>query len=262
MRRRVLPHLLNLAHLEAAGWQVSKPDDWNVGEHQLAHRRSLAFANALVLKTSAYRRISSLGIRGLPYRYDASHVGWEPSGVRQILVRIMHFGWHLKQLDLDFEQLNESLTSLTQLSQLTQTERLRWPNGVKFWGDMLQALQNLQKLKFTDSSYRFEHRDEKALPLDEVLKSIKLAKLRVLHLSGWSITAHILTEGLLRSFPALKVLDLELLDLHSDDFDGWQKTVSLLEQRYGETEINISNDVRRRPLTGPDGECVKKLVKK
>ena len=85
---------------------------------------------------------------------------------------------------------------------------------------MLQRSQNLRNLKFTESSSRFEDRDEESLCLDDLLSSVRLPLLRVLHLSSWSIIMGTITKSLPTSFPALVVLDIEMLDLHSDDVNA------------------------------------------
>lgn len=92
MRHRILPSMLSLKHLEGGAWRGPKPDDWTKQQFEFVSQWGLAFANAVILKTSTYERISSLGIRGLPYKGQREQSGWETYGVRQVLARVMHFG--------------------------------------------------------------------------------------------------------------------------------------------------------------------------
>ena len=261
MRRRFLPHFMSLKHLEAGAWQGPRPEGWSFTEFEKIKHWSLAFANALVLKTSCYARINSLRLVGVPARGEGVKLEWAIFSIRQVAYRFIYFGDHLTSLDLDVEQLRDKLDDDDYGAYWSFHERMRRPNGLKFWTEMLQHLQNLKDLNLTNSSYRFEHRDTPRLCFDELLTNLSIPRLKVLSLTGWAVRSNTLVENLYNSFPALAVLDLDSIDLHSDDENAWDFVLRSLVRKFAPIEIGQLRNLRRRPLAGADKGYVKTLLK-
>ena len=64
VRRRSLPHLTNVKHLETGIWP--RPPGWAKREYDYVSQWGLAFANALVLKIGSLGRTTSLSLHQLP----------------------------------------------------------------------------------------------------------------------------------------------------------------------------------------------------
>lgn len=176
---------------------------------------------------------------------------WNAYCVQQITVRMQHFGQFLKHLNLEVNGLWKSVEDLLPRTWNASGQSDR-PTGVEFWTRTLNRLSHLRSLRILNADSHYERRDEEQLCLDGLLRRIQLPGLRSLHLSSWSVSPLTLTEYVPASFPGLNVLDLEHLDLRSNEDDTWQMIFAMLKDKYNEVEIGAPVGLRRRPPKGKE----------
>ena len=79
---------------------------------------------------------------------------------------------------------------------------------------------------------------------------LKMESVETLHLSGLAVTPEIMTELLPASFPDLKDLDMELLDMRSGEEDAWVLVLKMIVKRFGGMVFGPLVGPRHRPLEG------------
>ena len=133
-----------------------------------------------------------------------------------------------------------------------------------YWSSVLQSLHNLRSLRLTDCSQdgdqsdggkgkrqgrkrrkRGQSRpgqdidDEWKLMSDTLLTELRLPSLRKLHLANWKVTPQTFGDGMLTSFPQLRFLDLEKLDMISEESEAWPMALRMVVKRYGFIEVSV-----------------------
>lgn len=127
---------------------------------------------------------------------------------------------------------------------------------------MLEKLPKLTSLKLQDMREKLEPRDEQNLDLNMLFNLIEMKQVRTLELAGWAVTPEIMTEKLLWSFPNLQFLDLELLDMRSNEEDCWVTALKRIKEYYEGIGFAPLVGLRHRFLDGKDAAYVKHRHKK
>jgi hypothetical protein len=73
-----------------------------------------------------------------------------------------------------------------------------------------------------------------------LFKMIEMKTVETLHLSSWAVTPEIMTEMLPASFPGLKFLDMELLDMRSVEEDAWVSVLRTIRQALWRNRVRSS----------------------
>jgi hypothetical protein len=130
-----------------------------------------------------------------------------------------------------------------------------------FWAEMLEKLPNLESLRLQDMREKFEPRDEQNLDLNMLFNLVEMKQVRTLEVAGWAVTPEIMMEKLLWSFSNLQFLDLELLDMRSNEEDCWVTALKKIKEYYGGIGFGPLVGLRHRFLEGKDAAYVKHRVK-
>lgn len=260
-RHRLLPLLGKLNHMEA-GLYPGVPSGWSKKDYDIMSQCGLAFATVLILKTAPLVKTTSLRLQGVPppvYQMTNVFRGYpSPAGflLRNITARLEHFGHFLTHFDLG---IDNSLQAMP----FTLPTQPNWPDQIPFWAALLEKLPNLTSLRLQDMREKFEPREEENLDLNMLFNVLTMRQVETLELVGWAVTPEIMTEKLLWSFPKLTFLDLELLDMRSNEADCWVKVLKRIKDYYSEIKFGPLIGLRHRLLDGKDKAAyVKGRVKK
>ena len=200
------------------------------------------FATMLILKT-APTKMKSLRLHHVPrIVYQAGDDANRTSRfcVWNVAARLEHFGQNWTNFDL----------SINNSHFLDRSSQRRWSRQMVFWAEMLESLSNLTSLRLHDARERYEPREEENLDLNMLFKMLRMESVETLHLSGWAVTPEIMTELLPASFPDLRDLDMELLDMRSGEEDAWVSVLKMIVKRFGGMVFGPLVGLKHRPLEG------------
>lgn len=168
---------------------------------------------------------------------------------RNVAARLEYFGHHLRHFDLS--------TDNTQIHDMPMQSPNQpgWPDPMTFWARMLEHMPKLESLRLHDARERFEPRKEENLDLNMLFNCIEMPSVQLLQLKGWAVTPEIMMEKLLWAFPKLKLLDLETLDMRSNEDDCWSKALKKIKEHYGNISIGPLVGLRQRNMKGKDKDA-------
>lgn len=228
-------------------------EHWPMMQYEYTAVYRLAFASATIMK-SLPPKISSLRFHSIPLARQATgQVAIFSTDYIQMQTKT--YTGQLTNLDLDI--CNIKLFPTSRPFGESQTSPA---DTMTYWSTVLQPLLKLRSLRLTDSRRNRQHRNEKELLLDILLADLKLPDLRVLHLAMWSVSLSTIVERIPACFPVLKVLDLEKLDMRSEEKDPWPMALGLLVKQYEHIEISL-NGLRQRLVRGETVGRLQKAVK-
>lgn len=259
-RHRLLFRLQKLVHMEAGLWPGPN-SGWSRKEYDAMSQFGRALSTALILKTAPPDKVTSVRFEHFVAKRSAVQGYLRPAPevnkfvIWNIAARLEHYGHHLTNFDLS---IDNTLT----MPGFYPNQRT-WPDQMSFWAEMLESLTNLESLRLHDAREKFEPREEQNLDLNMLFNMLSMPQVRILHLAGWSVTPEIMTEKLVWSFSKLRFLDLELLDMRSNDENCWVTVLGTVKKYYGESNIGFGPlvDLRQRALEGKDAAYVKYRVK-